>query len=137
MGKSKTSSKENAGSSVKLYQEGIDTEKQKMSAYSKKMGSSIRAMGSSIKALQNDFKKHGRDMNAAAVALRETGIQNMNMKVTKFKGEIRAQIRENKEAVANMGNSVNYFVSQINGKKRDFRSYAKGEFQNWIKSFWG
>ncbi len=130
MSKKKTSLKENIGTSVKSYQEGIDTEKQKMNVYAKKMASSV-------KSLQNDFKKHAKDMNAAALALREAGMQNMNTKVTKFKGEIRAQVRENKEAIANIGNSVNYFVSQINGKKRDFSSYAKGEFQNWIKSFWG
>lgn len=137
MGKSKTSVKENTGTSVKSYQGEIDTEKQKMNSYAKKMSSNVRALQNDAKSLQNDFKKHAKDMNAAALALREDGIQNMNTKVTKFKGEIRAQIRENKEAIAHMGNSVNYFVSQINGKKRDFRTYAKGEFQNWIKSFWG
>lgn len=115
MGKKKTTLKENVGTSVKLYKQGIDVEKQKMGAYSKKMGSSV-------KSLQNDFKKHARDMKEAAKNLRETGLRDMGTK-------IRAQIKENKEAISKMGDNIGYFQTQINSTRRDF--------QSWIKSFWG
>src|SRR3989344_937687 len=88
-----------AKSSVKTYQQGIDTEKQKMGAYTKKMGSSV-------KSLQGEFKK-----------------------------EIKDQIKENKEAIANIGNGVQFFLGETNKKKKDFRAYARGPFNGYIKLF--
>ena len=119
-----------AKSSVKTYQQGIDTEKQKMGAYTKKMGSSV-------KSLQGEFKKHGKEMREAGRAMIAEGNRNMSAKVGKFMSEIKDQIKENKEAIANIGNGVQFFLGEINKKKKDFRAYASGPFNGYIKSFWG
>ena len=122
--------KSEAKSSVKTYQQGINTEKQKMGAYTKKMGSSV-------KSLQGEFKKHGKEMREAGRAMIAEGNRNMAAKVGKFGAEIKNQIKENKEAIANMGNGVQFFLGEINKKKKDFRAYARGPFNSYIKAFWG
>lgn len=114
----KKKAKAEAKSSVKSLKHGIEVEKQKMGAYSKKMGASVRS-------LQAGFKKHAKDVKEAAIALREEGIKNMSEKVGKFKGDIKAQIKENKESVSHMGDNIKYYLSEINKTKNNFKSYAK------------
>ena len=117
-------------SSVKSYQIGIDTEKQKMGAYSKKFRTTVRS-------LQADWKSHAKDLKVAALQMREDGIKNMTQKVHKYKRDIKDQITENKEAVARIESSVKFFQSEINKKMKDFRAYARGPFQGYIRAFWG
>ena len=124
-----------AKSSVKTYQQGIDIEKQKMGAYTKKMGSSVKSLQGGVKSLQGEFKKHGKEMREAGRAMIAEGNRNMAAKVGKFSGEIKNQIKENKEAIANMGNGVQFFLGEINKKKKDFRAYARGPFNGYIKLF--
>ena len=124
-------------SSVKTFQQGIDAEKQMMSAYAKKMGSSVRFLQAEVKHLQAEFKKHGKEMKEAGKNMIAEGNRNMDSKVGKFKGEIRNQIKENKEAIANIGNGVQFFIGEVNKKKKDFRAYARGPFNSYIKAFWG
>ncbi|OIO62677.1 hypothetical protein AUJ69_02400 [Candidatus Woesearchaeota archaeon CG1_02_47_18] len=112
-----------AGTSVKSYKQDIDVEKQKMGAYSKEFGTTVRS-------LQAGFKKHAKDMNAAALKIREDGIKNMSQKVGKFKYEI-------KEATTRMADNVKFIQCEINKKKKDFQAYARGPFQGYIKAFWG
>jgi len=119
-----------AGTSVKSYKQDIDVEKQKMGAYSKEFGTTVRS-------LQAGFKKHAKDMNAAAlkiredgIKIREDGIKNMSQKVGKFKYEI-------KEATTRMADNVKFIQCEINKKKKDFQAYARGPFQGYIKAFWG
>ena len=119
-----------AKSSVKTYQQGIDTEKQKMGAYTKKMGSSV-------KSLQGEFRKQGKEMREAGRAMIAEGNRNMKTKVEKFSSEIKDQIKENREAIANIGNGIQFFLGEINKKKKDFRAYARGPFNGYIKAFWG
>ncbi len=109
--------------SVKLYQQNTELEKQKMKTYARKMKTDV-------KSLQADFKKHAKDMNAAAAKMLEDGRKNMSQKVGKFNHEIKEQIRENKEATARMADNVKFF-------HKDFRAYARGPFQGYIKAFWG
>lgn len=130
MAKKKAKAKTEAGTSVKSYQQGIDGEKQKMGAYSKKFGTTV-------KSLQADFKIHAKDMKNAALQIREDGIKQMSQKVHKYKGDIKDQIVENKEAVARIGNSVKLFQSEVRKKDHDFQAYARGPFQGYIKAFWG
>ncbi len=108
---------------VKSYQQDINLEKQRMASYSKKFGSTVRS-------LQSDFKKNAKEMENAASNMREEGIRNMRSKVAKFKGEIQDQIKENKTAVSHIASNVKFFLSEINKKKKDFKTYAK-------VSFWG
>ncbi len=122
--------KKESATSVKSYQQNITAEKQKMGAYTKKMKTSVRS-------LQADFKKHGREMHEAGRNMIADGNANMNAKVGKFRGEIKSQIKENKEAIANIGNGVKFFLGEVNQKKKDFRAYARGTFNNYIKAFWG
>lgn len=129
MGKKKAESKL-LKTSVKSYQQGIDTEKQKMGAYSDKFKTTVRS-------LQANFKKHAKDMKNAALQMREDGIKQMSQKVHKYKGEIKDQIVENKESVARMDDNVKFFQSEINKKRKDFQAYARGPFQGYIKAFWG
>lgn len=124
------SKKTELGTSVKSYQQDINLEKQKMGAYAKKMGTSVRS-------LQGDFKKHSKEMKEAGRNMIEEGNRNMNTKVGKFREEIKNQIKENKDAIAHMGNSVQFFLGEINKKKKDFRAYARGPFVSYIKAFWG
>ncbi|MEW5896477.1 MAG: hypothetical protein AB1668_02190 [Nanoarchaeota archaeon] len=114
--------------SVKSYQQDTEAEKQKMGAYSKKFKTTVRS-------LQTGFKKHARDMKAAASSMREEGIRSMRQKVGKFNHEIKDQVKENKEAVTRMSDNVKFFQSEINKKKKDFKAYAKGPFTNSIKAF--
>ncbi|MEK6808561.1 MAG: hypothetical protein AABY14_02650, partial [Nanoarchaeota archaeon] len=64
-------------------------------------------------------------------------IKRMSEKIVKFKSEAKDQIKENKESVARIGNSVKFLVAEINKKKRDFKAYAKGTFTDYIKAFLG
>lgn len=122
--------KTETGTSVNSYQQGINAERQKMGAYSKKMGTSVRS-------LQGEFKKHGKEMGEAGRTMIAEGNANMNAKVEKFRGEIKNQIKENKEAVARLGNGIRFFLGEVNKKKKDFRAYARGPFNSYIKAFWG
>ena len=144
----KTKSKIKAKSSVKSYQQEIDTEKQKMGAYSKNMGKSV-------KSLQGEFKKHSKEMQEAGRNMIAEGNKNMNAKVNQFEGEIKVaskamsdgikrlhtniknQMKENKETVSRIENGVKFFCSEVNKKKKDFQAYAQGTFPPYIKAFWG
>lgn len=108
--------------SVKSYQQDINLEKQKMDTYT-------RRMGSSVKSLQGEFKKSAKEMKEAGKNMIAEGNANMSTKVGKFKGEIKNQIKENKEAITRIENGVQFFLGEINKKKKDFRAYAK--------AFWG
>lgn len=116
--------------SVKSYQGDIDAEKQKMGDYAKKMGSSVRS-------LQKEFKGHAKYLQEAAAKMNEEGAARMQGKVNKFKAEIRDQGKENKEAIAYLGNGVKLLLSKVNQKKKDFHAYQQGPFQGYIKAFWG
>ena len=129
--------KAEAKSSIKTYKQGIDSEKQKMAAYSRKMETNVKSLQAGIRSLQNKFKGYSKGLREAANELREQGIKNMSEKVGKFKGEIRGQIRENREAVSHMQDNVKYYLSEIHKKKKDFQAYARGPFKDYIKAFWG
>ncbi len=122
--------KAGAETSVKSYQQGIDSEKQKMGAYAKKMVSNV-------KSLQAEFKKHGKEMHEAGRNMIAEGNKKMAGKITRYKGEIRTQIKENNEAVSKMGSSIKFFLSEVNKTKKDFRAYQRGAFQAYINAFWG
>ncbi len=126
MAKKKTES----GTSVSSYQQGINTEKQKIGAYAKRMGTSV-------KSLQGEFKKHGKEMHEAGRNMIAEGNKKMAGKITRYKGEIRAQIKENDEAISRMGNGVKFFQSEVNKMKKDFHAYQRGAFQAYINAFWG
>lgn len=119
-----------AGTSVKSYKQDIDVEKQKMGAYSKEFGTTVRS-------LQAGFKKHAKDMNAAALKIREDGIKNMSQKVGKFKYEIKEATTRMADNVKFIQCEINKKKSEINKKKKDFQAYARGPFQGYIKAFWG
>lgn len=116
--------------SVKTHQESMEIEKQKMTAFSKKMGKSVKEM-------QADFKRHAKIIRAAALNMREEGLKNMSEKIGKFSKEIQDQVKKNKEAASHMEDNIKYFISKINKKKNEFKSYAKGPFQDYIKNFQG
>lgn len=116
--------------SVKSYQQSINSEKQRMGAYAKKMGTSV-------KSLQGEFKKHSKEVKEAGRNMIGEGIRNMKNKVGKFNNDIQDQIKENKASVSRMGDNIKYFLSEINKKKKDFKAYASGPFKNYIKAFWG
>lgn len=135
--KKKTKAEAESKTSVKSYQRDINAEKQKMAAYSRKMATNVRTLQANVKSLQTSYKKFTKEMKEAAKTMRQDGIKRMNEKVGKFKGEIGDQIKENKEAISHMESNVKYFLSEINKKKKDFRAYARGPFNDYIKAFWG
>jgi hypothetical protein len=108
--------------SVKSYQQGIESEKQEMSTYSK-------GFEAGVKSLQADIEKHSKYVKNAALKMREEGVKNMGEKVAKFRKEIEDQIKENKEAVSHMANNVKYFLSEIHKMEKNFGDYSK--------AFWG
>lgn len=116
--------------SVKSYQQGIESEKQKTSTYSKEFEAGV-------KSLQADITKHSKDIKNAALKMREEGTEHMGKKVAKFGKEIEDQITENREATPHMADNVKYFISEIDKKKNDFQSYVQGPFTDYIKAFWG
>ena len=116
--------------SVSSYKKGIEVEKQKMGDYSKKFGTSV-------KSLQSDFKKLAKDLKEKGKAMIEEGIKHMEGKVSKYRSDIKAQIKENKEAVSHMDTNVKFLLGEINKKKKDFQAYSKGPFIDYIKAFWG
>lgn len=130
MGKKKEAEHSKSKTSVKSYQGGIGAEKQAMAGYAKKMGSSVRS-------LQGEFKRHSKEMHEAGRNMIAEGNRNMSAKVGKFTGEIKNQIKENKEAVSRMEHGVRLFLSEVNNKKKDFRAYQHGPFQGYIRAFWG
>jgi len=133
----KKKGKPESKTSVKSYHQGIEAEKQEMKAYSDKMASNVRSMQGNVKSLRNEHKKFSKDLNAAASSMREEGIKNMSKKTTAFKKEIRDQVKEHKEAIAHMKDTVRYFTNEISRKKKDFQAYVRGPFTGYIKAFWG
>lgn len=119
-----------SSTSVNSYRQDVNEEKRKMGAYTKKMGTSV-------KSLQAGYKKHGQEMRDAGRNMIAEGNENMNAKVGKFRGEIKDQIKENKAAIAHLGNGVRFFLGEVNKKKKDFQAYARGSFNSYIKAFWG
>jgi len=128
--KAKANARIERTTSVKTYQQGIGSEKQKTSTYSKEFEAGV-------KSLQSDITKHSKDIKNTALKMREEGIEHMGKKVAKFGKEIEDQITENREATSYMANNVKYFISEIDKKKKDFQSYVQGPFTNYIKAFWG
>lgn len=118
------------GTSVKSYQQDINLEKQKMGNYTKKMRTSVKSLQAATKSYSKEMKDAGRNMIAE-------GNRNMNVKVGKFREEIKNQVKENKEAIAHIGNSIQFFLGEVNKKKKDFRAYTRGPFAGYIKAFWG
>jgi len=116
--------------SVKSYQQGIESEKQEMSTYSK-------GFEAGVKSLQADIEKHSKYVKNAALKMREEGVKNIGEKVVKFRKEIEDQIKENREAVFHMADNIKYFLSEIDKKKKDFQSYAQGSFNDYINVFEG
>ena len=94
--------------SVSSYKKGIEVEKQKMTT--------------SVKSLQGDFKKFAKDIKEKGKAMIEEGIKHMG-------GIIKAQVKENKEAVSHMEGNVKFLLGEINKKKKDFQAYSS--------AFWG
>lgn len=137
MSKKKESEHVTLKTSVKSYQGGISAETQKMADYAKKMGSGVRSIQGQSKSLQGEFKKHSKEMKEAGRAMIAEGNRNMHTKVSKFTGEIKEQIKENKEAVSHMENSIKLFLSEVNKKKKDFLAYQHGSFHAYIRAFWG
>ncbi|MDP3027718.1 MAG: hypothetical protein Q8N63_08490 [Nanoarchaeota archaeon] len=159
--------------SVKDFQNEIRAEENKMQAYGKKFDGTVKSLKNEIRAkeqemqkygenfnmtvkgLENDWKKHGKQLNEAAVEMRNQGINKMKGKVREFNNEISAhknkfnagvkklnneilnQKKENHTAISRMKGDVGLFVSAIDGKRKDFESYAKGPFAGYIKAFWG
>lgn len=119
--KKKAKTKE-AKTSVKTYQRGIATEKQKTADYSKKFGTTVKSLQTTVKSLQKEVKE-------AALNMVEEGRREMHAKVNQFKADTKAQIKENKNAVEKIGAGIKFFRTSINGKKMDFRAYTK--------AFWG
>lgn len=123
--------------SVKSYQQGIESEKQKTSTYSKEFEAGVKSLQTGVKSLQADITKHSKDIKNAALKMREEGIEHMGKKVAKFGKEIEDQITENREATSHMADNVKYFISEIDKKKKNFQSYVQGPFTDYIKAFWG
>ena len=100
-----------------------------------------------VNSLKNNWKENGKSLKKAATQMRNQGINKMKEKVSefnneisthknkfnasvkKFNNEILNQKKENKTAVSHMKGNVNLFISEINGKRKDFESYNK--------AFWG
>ncbi len=120
----------NQKTSVKSYCQGVEKEKQKMEIGTKVFQTNVRS-------LQNKFKQHAKDMGEAASKLLEEGNRKMKGKISRFKGQIREQIKENNEANSLFSSGLNKFNSDINKKKKEFEAYTKGPFQDSIKAFWG
>lgn len=120
--KGQSEEKGQSRTSVNSYQQGVEAEKGKMDAYAKSMQTDVNFM-------QNDFKKHAKEIKQAAAALLEAGTKEMSEKVGGFRKEIRAQVKENREAIAYMGGSVQALTKAIDQKKNDF--------QQWVRDFWG
>lgn len=116
--------------SVMSYKQGVEVEKQEMGEYSKKFGASV-------KSLQSDSKKFAKELKEAGKAIIEEGIKHMEGNVSKYRSDIKAQIKENKEAVSHMQTNIKLLLGEINKTKKDFQSYAHGSFNNYIKAFWG
>jgi len=119
--KSKKKAKVEKKTSVRYFKQGIEVEKQNMGAYSKKFGTSV-------KSLQSDFKKLAKDLKEKGKAMIEEGIKHMGGKVSKYRSDIKAQVRENKESASHMDSNVKFLLGEINKKKKDFQAYSKGTF---------
>ncbi len=116
--------------SVKEFQNEIRAEENKMQEYGKKFDTTV-------KGLKNDWKKHGKQLKEAATQMRNQGINKMKEKVKGFNNEISSQKKENQAAVSRMEGDVELFLSEVDGKRKDFESYTKGPFAGYIKAFWG
>jgi len=128
----------------KMIGEGITRMKEKVGNYNneilnqkKENKAAISKMKGSVNSLKNDWKEHGKSLKKAATQMRNQGINRMREKVRGFNNEISNQKKENRAAISRMKGDVGLFVSEIDGKRKDFQSYARGPFQSYIKAFWG
>ncbi len=141
--------------SVKEFQNEIRAEENKMQKYGQKFNDTVKSLkneirakegemqkygqnfNTTVKGLENDWKKHSKDLKEAAMKMRNQGINKMKEKIREFNNEILNQKKENRAAISHMKGDVGLFVSEIDGKRKDFQSYAKGPFAGYIKAFWG
>jgi len=123
--------------SVKEFQNEIRAEENKMQDYAKKQETAVRHLCGDIRTLKNSWNGYGKGLKEAATQMRNQGINKMKEKVRGFNNEILNQKKENKAAISRIKGDVNLFVSEIDGKRKDFESYAKGPFAGYIKAFWG
>ena len=107
--------------SVREFQNEIRAEEKKMQKYGQNFNTTV-------KGLENNWKEHGKSVKKAAIQMRNQGINKMKEKVRGFSNEILNQKKENKAAISRMKGDVDLFVSEIDGKRKDFESYAKGPF---------
>ena len=107
---------------MREFQNETRVKEGEMQEYAKKQETAVRH-------LKNDWKKHGKSLKEAATQMRNQGINRMKEKVKGFNNEISNQKKENKAAISRMKGDVNLFVSEINGKRKDFENYTK--------AFWG
>jgi len=123
--------------SVKEFQNEIRAKEGEMQEYAKKQETAVRHLCGEVKTLKNSWKGYDKDLKKAAIQMRNQGINRMREKVRGFNNEISNQKKENRAAISRMKGDVGLFVSEIDGKRKDFQSYARGPFQSYIKAFWG
>lgn len=109
--------------SVKSYQRGINAEKQRMADASRKFEANVKSLGA-------EFKRYSKDITAGALLMREEGAREMKAKVGKFQYDIKAKIRADKESALRFKGNVQHL-------SREFQSYAKGPFADYVKAFLG
>ena len=116
--------------SVKGIQNEIRAKEKKMAEYGKKFDTTVNG-------LKNNWKAHGKSVKEAGKKMIREGVDNMKEKVGNYNNEILNQKKENKAAISRMKGDVDLFVSEIDGKRKEFENYAKGPFAGYIKAFWG
>ena len=135
-------------STVKSLKDDCRAKKEEMQKYGQNFNTTV-------KSLKNNWKAHGKNLKVAAKQMRNQGINKMKEKVSDFNNEISAhknkfnagvkklnngilnQKKENQAAISRMKGDVGLFLSEVEGKRKDFQSYAQGPFQSYIKAFWG
>ncbi|MDP2926096.1 MAG: hypothetical protein Q8N99_07000 [Nanoarchaeota archaeon] len=122
---------------VKSLKSDCRAKEGEMQEYAKKQATAVKHLCGEIKTLKNSWDGYGKDLKEAATEMRNQGINKMKGKVREFNKEILNQKKENQVSISRMKGDVGLFVSEIEGKRKDFESYAKGPFAGYIKAFWG
>jgi len=129
---------------IQMRNQGINRMREKVRGFNNEISNqkkenevAISKTKESVNNLKNNWKAHGKSLKKAAIQMRNQGINRMREKVRGFNNEISNQKKENRVAVSRMKGDVGLFVSEIDGKRKDFQSYARGPFQSYIKAFWG
>ncbi len=107
----------------------------------------VMAKRAAIDRASRDIQKAGKEIHKEGVERMAEGVKQMTAAVKEaveaieagvgeLQSAIQAQVKENEEAVANIGKGTQQVLSSAKKLGNEFKRYRKEEFSAGIQNFW-